>query len=229
MSCSQHQGGVHLSHDVHPLWFECRHILLRFLRGVAGGCFLRGEWRAPRKKNAFSFDCRKREYTQISLLLPLSLYIDISPKTFFLQGSPEAFDHCVVVTVALSAHTHLNVVLSQQVLIGFACVFAPSIRVMHEASSWLSLHECYVQCFFDELGVMIAPYGPTNDFLRIRIDHSSKVEPSLLCLNERHIGHPLCIWCVRCKVSLQQVWHEWIVLITCGFVHIPPLSQSVYL
>src|SRR5690349_23596605 len=88
---------------------------------------------------------------------------NISSDTFFFKCSPEAFDYGVVITITLFAHTHLNIVLLQHILIRLAGIFTATVRVMNQASCWLSLEQCHCQGVFDEFSVVLAPHCPAHD------------------------------------------------------------------
>lgn len=84
----------------------------------------------------------------------LSTGKDFLVTTFFLECCPKALYHCIIIAIPFFTHTPLNSVLLEQQLIAFARIFASSIGMMNETSSWLPL--LYLSISYSHLNVRIA-------------------------------------------------------------------------
>ena len=76
----------------------------------------------------------------LSSRLPIS-----APDHFRLEGFEEAFDGCVVITVALPAQGCCQAVFSQDFLIVMRTVLAAAIRVLNTAFGWPAQGNGHVQ------------------------------------------------------------------------------------
>src|SRR5437667_2585077 len=84
--------------------------------------------------------------------------------TFLLQCCPKALNHCIIVTIPFFAHTSLDGMLGKHHLIAGARIFAATIGMMHQASSWLSLEECHRKCCLYKFCIMLITHRPSNNF-----------------------------------------------------------------
>ena len=129
------------------------------------------------KKNIFVFDYSTLRYTQKLRFCLISTRKVLFLYALFLERCPKALNHCVIVTITFFAHTSLDGMLGKHHLIADARIFAATIGMMHQASSWLSLEQCHRKCCLYKFCIMLITHRPSNNFR----EYVSKIPATKRC------------------------------------------------
>ena len=81
----------------------------------------------------------------------------------------------------------------------------PSIRMMQQAISRVSLMQGHSQGGFRQVLFHARTHRPTDDFSGIQVHDCSQIQPSFSGRYIRNIGYPLFIGTLRCKIAVQSI------------------------
>ena len=133
----------------------------------------------------------------------ISCHKDAGSTTLFLQGWPKALHHRMVVAISCFTHTCLNIVLLQDGWIPVTGIFPAAIGMVEQASCRVPAWPCHLSCCFYQCCIMILVHWPSNNFPRLRIKHTWKIEPPFLCFKKGQVGHPFFLGGISGTISFQ--------------------------
>src|ERR1700730_1778124 len=114
-----------------------------------------------------------------------------------LKGTEERLRIGVIITIATSAHTRSNAILSEKLLIGIAGILPASIRVVDQSfRGTLPAHGIPERSGSQFLRERIA-HGQPNDLSTFQIHHDGHIEPSLRSRDKRNIRYPYPLCLIR--------------------------------
>jgi len=109
---------------------------------------------------------------------------------FGLEGAKEAFHDRIVVTVAAPAHTALQTMILEKLLVLIAGVLYAAIAMMQQRPRRCTLQEGCLQGLADQVRSQMIRRGPADDLSRAEIDHGRQVQPALFDRDVSNIGCP---------------------------------------
>lgn len=148
-----------------------------------------------------------------------------------LQRTKEAFDHRIVIAIALATHAGHEPVLRQLPLVGQTRVRGALVRVMDQPRSWSSVGECHLQRRQGDVLIRFATHRPANHAARVQVQEHRQLRPACPCRNGGQIARLDAIGRRRAEDLVQAVGSWWRELMR--FAHEPesahPLSHQAML
>ena len=121
------------------------------------------------------------------------------------QNAPEAFNRCVIVTVASTAHRGSHFELNKERAELLRAILAAAVGMMNQTSSGSFGRNSAEQRLGDEILRHTVSHGVAHDFSGVEILMAGKVQPTFRRGDIGYIGHPDLVRGVRGKILVQQI------------------------
>ena len=168
--------------------------MLSGVRYPAGDCMqsLRGAWIVK------AVDVFKDRDLCLSAGFPC-----VAPDQFGLDGFEERFDGSVIVTIALTTHGDLKVVLAQDLLIIVRAILAASVGMVDAALRRGTERYRHLKSLDGQITFHPIADGPTYDTSRVQIQDNGQIQPAFTRPDIADVPSPLLVGSICCKVTVQ--------------------------
>ena len=126
-----------------------------------------------------------------------------APDQLRLDRLEECLDVRAVVTIALTAHRHLETIVVQKFLVVVRTVLASLTEVMDAALARLPLCNNHLLCTHCQLALHLVAHRPANATLGMQIEDDRLIEPAFPCPDISDIACPLLVRLICTEVALQ--------------------------
>lgn len=158
---------------------------------------------------------------QLNILKELSLYLMNIKQIHMInqlrfQSFKKRLRNRIIPTITLSTHTLDKAMFFKLVSKTITSVLHPPVRMDHQSFGWFSAPYCPLKRLKHHLMAQRVTNCPTGDKSREKVDKDCQIYPAALCPDIGNITYPYFIGGRRCKVTVQRIRRNRIVMFRIG-------------